>query len=559
MLAIAGSSGSGKTTLLHVIAGRTKINKGDVYINGYKYASDMRRRISLILQDDIFLNSSTYTVRDHLHFNCALKSNSKLKYSERVLLIDEMTMRLGINHIIDIPIELISGGEKKRTSIAAALFGESKVLLIDEGSSGLDSGSALALQRILKQLSEESKVTIIQSIHQPSSQIYNLFSKLLVLCEGKTVYYGQCNNLLDFLSSAGLTSMDPIVRYSPLDYILDVLYVDDAKKLRLLETWNNDEIVPVLDGIIESYSINGKRSLIKYPSNYFRQLFHLFLRSLKSSSANALSALNILQTIFVAIVTGVCWLQLESNLESNVGNVGGYLFFINSYWLFAGMFGGLLEFIPELKVFELDRRAGLYRLSAYFLSKTISCLPAKILLPTIFCLISFPMVIVPFDSVTFSLVASCIILTSLMGESLGIFIGTFTHNTNQAISICVITAILVMILGGFYVKNLWVYIEWFKYISFLRYSFFATIKVMYQNQIVYCDHAGNFISFCRNREYVDGNYVVMWLGASESNIAPFGSIIFDISICLLFFFSFRVFSYLSLRFNLNQYKLQRDD
>ena len=111
-----------------------------------------------------------------------------------------------------------------------------------------------------------------------------------------------------------------------------------------------------------------------------------------------------------------------------------------------------------------------------------------------------------------------------------------------------------MILGGFYVKNLWAYIEWIKYVSFLRYSFFATIKLQYQNSTVYCDHYGNYISFCRNHDYVDGNYVVMWLGASEHTY--FNSIVFDILICLLFFLLFRLFSYLSLRFN--QYKLQRD-
>ena len=163
----------------------------------------------------------------------------------------------------------------------------------------------LALQGILKQLSEEKRVTIIQSIHQPNFQIYSLFDKLLVKCEGKTVYFGPCCNLLDFLSSAGL-NVDSSSRYLPLDYVLDVLYLDDAKKSRLLETWNNDEILIFIDVIIESYSASGKRSLIKYPANYFKQLLHLFFRSLKSSSTNALSILNITQTIFVAIITGIC-------------------------------------------------------------------------------------------------------------------------------------------------------------------------------------------------------------------------------------------------------------
>jgi ABC-type multidrug transport system ATPase subunit len=129
MLALVGSSGSGKTTLMNILAGR--YTSGIVYVNGYKYSSDMRRKISFILQEDCFINSSSYTLRDHLSFICALKSCYKMKAYERYSLIDDLTNRLAINNLLEVPLECLSGGERKRASICAGLLGNGKILLID--------------------------------------------------------------------------------------------------------------------------------------------------------------------------------------------------------------------------------------------------------------------------------------------------------------------------------------------------------------------------------------------------------------------------------------------
>jgi ABC-type multidrug transport system ATPase subunit len=94
----------------------------------------MRRKISFILQEDLFLESPSYTVRDHLSFFSALKSCSKMKATDRASVVDSLTTRLGINHLLDIPIDFLSGGEQKRVSICAGLLGEGKILLIDEGT-----------------------------------------------------------------------------------------------------------------------------------------------------------------------------------------------------------------------------------------------------------------------------------------------------------------------------------------------------------------------------------------------------------------------------------------
>lgn len=382
------------------------------------------------------------------------------------------------------------------------------------------------------------------------------------MCEGKTVYNGYCLNFINYLSSMGYN--EPHIKYSPLDFVLDLLYNEDHIKYELIEKWRgNEDLSLQVNSIIEaSHNVNNvRRPLINYPANYMTQLVHLFIRSWKSSSTNSFSVLNISQTVAVALVIGSCWLQLNCQLESNVAAVSSYLYFIQSYWLFSGMFGGLLEFIPELQILTIERQAGVYRLSAYFLSKSLSCLPAKVTLPLIFSLVSYPMVIVPFQIKTFLLVTCCLILTTLVGDSVGLFIGTVTHNTNQAISLCVIISIAILILGGFYVKSLWIYLSWAKYASFLRYSYFASIKLQFMSfSKIYCDR-GNLL-LCKDRPYISSDLIVQWLGDSEEfpnnqvSSNSNSSTIIDISICLLFLFVFRLLSYLMLRFN--HFKLRRE-
>lgn len=127
MMMVMGTSGCGKTTLLNILAGR--YSSGIVFVNGYKYSSDMRRKMSFILQEDCFIKSKSYTLRDHLIFFSALKC--KMKACERYSLIEDLTNRLAINNLLDVPLECLSGGEQKRGSIAAGLLGNGKILLID--------------------------------------------------------------------------------------------------------------------------------------------------------------------------------------------------------------------------------------------------------------------------------------------------------------------------------------------------------------------------------------------------------------------------------------------
>ena len=100
-------------------------------------------------------------------------------------------------------IKGISGGEKKRTSIAFELISDPKVLMLDEPTSGLDSLTSFIIVRYMSRLAKRGK-TIFMTIHQPNSEIFMLFDRLILLGEGQLIYQGPLSKTNDHFASMGL-------------------------------------------------------------------------------------------------------------------------------------------------------------------------------------------------------------------------------------------------------------------------------------------------------------------------------------------------------------------
>ena len=129
-----------------------------------------------------------------------------------------------INHILDAlcltkrasaVISTLSGGEKKRLSIASELVSDPSVLLLDEPTTGLDSSIAYTIMNALKDIAQDNR-TIVFTIHQPSSQIFRLFDKLLLLADGRPAYFGAASSALAYFESFGLVSPP---HYNPADFM----------------------------------------------------------------------------------------------------------------------------------------------------------------------------------------------------------------------------------------------------------------------------------------------------------------------------------------------------
>jgi ABC-type multidrug transport system ATPase subunit len=367
---------------------------------------------------------------------------------ERVL---QIIQDLGLNYCADTPLELALSGERKRTSVGIEIISDPALLLLDEATLGLDNSSTISLSWIIRSIATSLQIPVVQSIHQMSAEMFYSFDKILLLSEGKMVYFGEPVNLMGHLLHLGYAPVT--IHINPADFILGLLdpfTIQPAKDI-LVEQWNKEKHLTELyvstekgsqkiedsENVLEMkendffkeidiegtefYSDSflkgnicaskivllkdreGSRSTVKfsthqkhamgYPSSYETQFFTLLERAFKTGrSYGNYHIIPLMETIILALMTGACYFQRPFD-ETHFGDVSSFLFLSIVYWFFVALFSGILEFLPELLCLKKERESGMYRVSAYFLAKTISTIPLRIVQPSLYVLIAYPLAI----------------------------------------------------------------------------------------------------------------------------------------------------------------------
>ena len=202
---------SGKSTLLHAIAGNVKHDKkislyGKRYVNNETLTGDSRIPLAFIEQEVTFFPHMT--VKETLDFQVELKMGAVLKTKEeRDELVQDLIDQLGLtksaNTIVgNAKVRGLSGGERKRLSIACEMISSPPVIFLDEPTSGLDSYQAAQVIETLRRLADTGK-TIVSVIHQPSQHVFQLFDDLLLLSEGRLMYFGEVAKVRLYMSDLG--------------------------------------------------------------------------------------------------------------------------------------------------------------------------------------------------------------------------------------------------------------------------------------------------------------------------------------------------------------------
>lgn len=394
LIGIMGGSGSGKSTLLNVLNGNLKPSKGRITINGIDVHTEsdrIRGVIGHVSQDDLLIEE--LTVYQNLFFNAKLcfGDQSDEKIGERVL---RLLQTLGLYETKDLkvgsPLEkTISGGQRKRLNIALELIREPSVLFVDEPTSGLSSRDSEHIMDLLKELALKGRIVFVV-IHQPSSEIFKLFDRLLLMDqEGHPVYYGDpVDAVVYFKKVTGQVNSDvgqcaACGNVNP-EQIFDILearivdeYGNETDQRRISpEAWN--EVFRAQMEVRVSKVPDGTtvpKSTFRAPDK-LKQMVVYFKRDLLSKLANRQYVLiNVLEAPALAFVMAF-FLRYYRTGAGSTGeymfrrndNIPQFLFISVIVALFLGLTVAAEEIIRDKKIIQREKFLSLSR-SSYLLSK----------------------------------------------------------------------------------------------------------------------------------------------------------------------------------------------
>lgn len=486
--------------------------------------------------------------------------------------VRHMLKELNMTSCADTQMWLLSGGERKRCSIMTELLGEYRMMIMDEVFSGLDSAVAHTLLANLKALTRRANkiaVTMIISIHQPSTAMFYAFDKVMFLSEGKIAYFGPPSVCAKYLSHIGYTlptGHNDMHGYNPADYMIELLFSTELQlvdlemqgtgqseetivntadhnhyqytsyivtrfapryvgwwpRYILTDLYNNEDMMMELKCISHVAVSNTASFLNQVPSEQYQQtfLFELWIllqRGWKCANrSSSISRYNIIEVVFVATLAGLTWFHLQTTLETDIPKMSGFLFFCCCYWLFAGLYSGLLSFLPEKIVVKKERAVGMYRLYSYYAAKTIGSLPVRTILPFVFGMVSSMLAFQKWQLRKATSMISILILCALTGESVGICIGALIDDLDWSISAANIFALTTCIFGGFYIRILPWMVAPLRYFSVLRYGFDAAVQMhLRQEDQVQCNGSGMIVFPCYNRHQISGLDARKWLEVEQ--------------------------------------------
>ncbi|WP_030587170.1 FHA domain-containing protein [Streptomyces globisporus] len=197
LLGVVGPSGAGKSTLLNALTGQRPADRGTVLYDGrdlYRDFAELRQRIGLVPQDDIL--HAQLTVRKALGYAAELRFPQDTAKAERQARVTEVIRELGLEQRADQPIHSLSGGQRKRVSVALELLTKPSLLFLDEPTSGLDPGMDRSVMHMLRGLADDGRTVIVVTHSVLSLEVCD---RLLVLAPGgRIAYYGPPEDALAF-------------------------------------------------------------------------------------------------------------------------------------------------------------------------------------------------------------------------------------------------------------------------------------------------------------------------------------------------------------------------
>ncbi|CAJ1341769.1 unnamed protein product, partial [Effrenium voratum] len=385
LLAVMGPSGSGKSTLLKSLAGIGEVplqGGSRISINGTAWTPEIREHSAFLFQDEQLF--AGLTVREHLLFQSGFRMG-RMSKAERGKRADALLLELGLskcqNTLIGSIGSGISGGERRRLAFATELLTEPTLLFADEATSGLDSAMAYNVTKLLHDFARgenTTKKTVLATIHQPSEEVFNLFDKVLIIVEGRSVYFGPPSAALQHFSSLG---MECPRDESPPDFFMRCVAIDAGEDEARAEALKNTERLLTMPLRLEPPKMPAEK-MIEGPSlhgSHFAAMMGLVRREmLLRRRSKLLFKAVVARTLLMSLLLGLLYWQLPNDQQSWQSVMGLLNMVMINTFMTAGF--GLTQELPHaFRPAFREVRAGMYSITAWFWSKSIGDLPVDLI------------------------------------------------------------------------------------------------------------------------------------------------------------------------------------
>nr|XP_014086513.2 ABC transporter G family member 6 [Bactrocera oleae] len=565
--AVVGPSGAGKSTLLNILSSYTLYGfSGDIRINGNpRDVKTFKPNVAFITQDTTL--QPFLTVKEAMNFAANLKIGDQMNAIQKRERVLKILNAMGLLESLNTRTGDLSGGQKKRLAISLEIVNNPPVLILDEPTSGLDSSTSNQCISLLKTLAMEGR-TIICTIHQPSAIVFRMIDHLFAIAEGSCIYAGRTDNLVPFLAENGLHCPQS---YNPCDFLMEIGTNDYGPNNKLLiekmqngrntgyrlvnrsfsfsttnstSTTNTNvpltpvEELPSRDSntythtkekqqqcCSDSRFSKPRKSRISidtghlcksdniYATPFYRQLAILLTRTfLLLWRDKSLTTLRFSIHFGVALLIGFLYYDI-GNDAANAMNIFRYTFYTIMFIMFCAFSSILTKFPLEFPIVSREHFNRWYSLRAYYIAITLADIPIQLICTSLFIFPTYYLTGQPMDVIRFALFFTIVFLTALVGQSIGLSVGSALSVHYGAILgpffICPFLAF-----SGFFLqrKDSPFYLKWLFDISFLKYALDGSMLSLFgygrgklECKEFYCHHSHPAF-FLKNMDLANANY-----------------------------------------------------
>ena len=484
---IMGPSGSGKTSLLNLMARRLHSSiatryetRGEMFFNGAIPSGKVIRSIcSYVCQDDDAL-LPYLTVRENLHFAAGLRLPAHLSKDEKQQRAESVLLKMGLRDCADNMVgndvtKGISGGEKRRVTIATQILTDPRILFLDEPTSGLDAFTASSIIEVLRGLAQEGR-TLVFTVHQSRSDLFQFFHNVLLLArEGYPVYAGKGSSMLSHFASSGF---DCPTTTNPADFALDLITVNlqsakkeatSREKVRsLILQWDKSE--QPLNPTFSHIATPAELGSLARSMTPFRIAFPILLhRSFINFRRNPPSIVaRTTQVIGYAVCVTLFFAPLQSDYYSVQSRLGFIQEFAPLY--FVGMLQNVAVYPDEKAVFYREHDDNAYSVEAFFLQYTLAEIPFEVLTSLLFAVLTVLAAGLHRTASLFFIVAFNAFAIVSCGESVGIIFNTLFNHTGFAVNVTSVVLSVAQIMGGVMSLHIPSFLQAFNHLSPIKWA-----------------------------------------------------------------------------------------